>query len=338
MMKVAVFSSRDFDRQYLAKANAAGVHELAFLESRLSLETVALADGCAAVCVFVNDELDENVLKSLSDEGVKLVALRCAGFNNVDLKASDTFGITVARVPAYSPHSIAEHTLAMLLTLVRKTHRAHDRVREGNFNIEGLMGVELVGKTAGIVGTGQIGSIVAGILRCVGCKVIASDPKPSSECIDAGVQYTSFDDLISQSDIISLHCPLTPQTHHLIDQGCVSSMRSGAILINTSRGAVVDTRALINGLKAGNIGGLCLDVYEEESEIFFEDLSNSTIQDDVFARLLTFPNVLITSHQAFFTQEALHTIAETTIGNLTSFERSGAALHEVDKSSIGNAG
>jgi len=333
-MKVAVFSARGFDRTFLARANAEHSHILKFLESRLSRETVMLADGCDAICAFVNDELDEDVLAILAKLGIKLIALRCAGFNNVDLKAAARLGLTVARVPAYSPHSIAEHTLALLMTLVRKTHRAHDRVREGNFSLEGLMGFELFGKTVGVVGTGQIGSIVARMFACIGCNVLANDLKPDSQCLASGVKYLSFDEIVEQSDIISLHCPLTPQTRHLINPDSIDQMKTGAILINTSRGAVVDTKALIEALKSGKIGGLCLDVYEEEADLFFEDLSNSAIQDDVFARLLTFPNVIITGHQAFFTREALKTIAETTMRNLTSFETTGHVVHQIDASNL----
>ncbi|MBJ6127466.1 2-hydroxyacid dehydrogenase [Microvirga splendida] len=328
-MHVTVFSTKPYDRRFLEEANARGGHSLSFLEARLSAATSGLAKGAGAVCAFVNDEVNADVLASLSSMGVKLVALRAAGFNNVDLEAARREGITVARVPAYSPHAVAEHTIALILTLNRNIHRAYNRVREGNFALDGLLGFDLAGKTAGVVGTGKIGEVVCRILTGFGCTVLAYDPQPNAACEQMGVRYVPLEELLSLSDIVTLHCPLTPATHHLIDARALARMKRGVMLVNTSRGAVIDTRAVLRGLKDGTIGHLGLDVYEEEADLFFEDLSQRFISDDVFARLLTFPNVLITGHQAFFTGEALANIAETTIENITSFERTGQAAHEV---------
>ncbi|MDP2330046.1 MAG: 2-hydroxyacid dehydrogenase [Reyranella sp.] len=328
-MRVAVFSTKPYDRKFLDAANTDAGHEFVYLESRLTLQTVGAAEGARAVCAFVNDELGRSVLEALSQRGVRLVALRCAGFNNVDLVAARDLGVTVARVPEYSPHAIAEHTAALVLSLNRKTHRAYARVREGNFALDGLLGFDLNGRTVGIVGTGRIGAVFARIMTGFGCTILAFDPRRNPDCKAIGVRYVSLDELLAGSDVVSLHCPLTPETHHLIDAAAVARMREGAMLINTSRGAVIDTRAVIKALKTGRIGSLGLDVYEEEADLFFEDLSDKVIQDDVFARLLSFPNVLITGHQAFFTAEALRGIAETTMANITGFERQGRAVHEV---------
>ncbi|MCG6121783.1 MAG: 2-hydroxyacid dehydrogenase [Microvirga sp.] len=328
-MKMAVFSTKSYDRQFLDAANAEGKHELHYLDVRLSAETAALAQGAEAVCAFVNDELDRAALQDLAGRGVRLVVLRSAGFNHVDIEAARELGLVVARVPAYSPHAVAEHALALILTLNRKTHRAYNRVREGNFALEGLLGFDLNGKTAGVVGTGQIGAVVARILTGFGCVVLAHDPVPNPACVALGVRYVDREELFGSCDVVTLHCPLTPDTRHLVDAACLRQMKRGVMLINTSRGAVIDTRAAIRGLKEGIIGSLGLDVYEEESDLFFEDLSNRFIPDDVFARLLTFPNVLITGHQAFFTAEAMLNIAQTTIGNVTAFAEGGRALHEV---------
>jgi D-lactate dehydrogenase len=298
-MKVAVFSTKSYDREFLEVANTSYNHELVFFEPQLNNETSLLASGFKGVCVFVNDVLDGEVLKSIKEEGTGLIALRCAGFNNVDLIAAAELGITVVRVPSYSPQAVAEHTLALILSLIRKTHRAYSRVRDGNFSLEGLLGFNLHGKTVGIIGTGKIGTAFARIINGFGCRILAYDPYPTKECEALGAIYTSLHTLFSQSDIISLHCPLTPDTRHLIDSSALKEMKPGVVLINTSRGAVVDTRAVIKTLKSGKIGCLGLDGYEEEEDLFFEDLSNEVIQDDMFARLLTFPNVLITGHQAF---------------------------------------
>ncbi|OWK28301.1 2-hydroxyacid dehydrogenase [Sphingomonas mucosissima] len=328
-MKVAVFSTKSYDRRFLEAANANAGHELHFIEARLSAQTSALAKGTVAVCAFVNDTIDRETLSRLKEGGCRLVALRSAGFNNVDLPAAREFDIAVARVPAYSPYAVAEHTIALILALNRNIHRAYARVREGNFALEGLLGFDLRGRTAGIVGTGTIGVETARILRGFGCRVLGSDPQRCDDFIALGGEYVALATLLAESDIVSLHCPLNPATHHLIDEAAISTMKPGVMLINTSRGAVVDTRAVIRGLKSGQIGHLGLDVYEEEGDLFFEDLSDHMIRDDVFARLLTFPNVLITGHQAFFTAEALTAIAETTIGNITSFAQTGRPAHEV---------
>jgi D-lactate dehydrogenase len=327
-MKVAVFSTKPYDREFLTRRND-GKHELEFFDVRLSTETARLAQGAEVVCAFVNDDLGHGVIEQIDAAGVRLIALRSAGFNHVDLDAAAAAGIAVARVPAYSPHAVAEHTIALILTLNRKTHRAYNRVREGNFALEGLMGFDLHGKTVGVVGTGLIGSVLARILTGFGCRVIAHDPVRNPECEALGVRYLPMEDLLASSDIVSLQCPLTPHTFHLIDDAAIGRMKPGAMLINTSRGAVIDTPAVIRGLKSGRLGSLGLDVYEEEANLFFEDLSTSFIPDDVFARLLTFPNVLITGHQGFFTQEALEAIADVTIENITAFADSGAPVHSV---------
>ena len=273
--------------------------------------------------------MNPEVLKYLSEHGTRLVALRCAGFNNVDLFAAAELGITVVRVPSYSPEAVAEHTVALVLSLNRKVHRAYARVREGNFSLEGLLGFNLHDKTFGIIGTGKIGLALSKILKGFGCTVFAYDPYPDPECKSIGVIYTDPSKLFKESDIISLHCPLTPKTHHLIDSKALAKMKKGVMLINTSRGAVIDTKAVIGALKSGKIGYLGLDVYDEEGDLFFEDLSNEVIQDDVFARLLTFPNVLITGHQAFFTREALRAIAETTLSNITDFEKGEFCINQI---------
>ena len=330
-MEIAVFSTRSYDRTFLEAANAkaGNRHQLRFIEATLGLQTVSLTAGASAVCCFVNDKLDHHVIEALSRLGVGLIALRSAGFNNVDLKAAEKAGICVARVPAYSPEAIAEHTLALMLCLNRKIHRAYVRVREGNFALDGLLGFNLAKRTVGIIGTGKIGAALARILSGFGCRIVAHDPAPNASLAGTGLEYVPLDDLFASADIISLHCPLTPETHHMIDRMALSRLRDGVMLINTSRGAVVDTRAVIDGLKSGKIGSLGLDVYEEEGDLFFRDLSGQMLQDDVFARLLTFPNVLITGHQGFFTQEALEAIADVTIENATRFEACGRAAYPI---------
>ena len=338
-MKVAVFSTHPFDRRFFDAANAAaaGAHELTYLETRLDDRSAPLAAGHQAVCAFVNDRLDRATLEILAGQGVRLLALRSAGFNHVDLKAAAELGLSVGRVPAYSPDAIAEHTVAMILTLNRKIHKAYARVREGNFALDGLLGFDLRGRTVGIVGTGKIGLNVARIMRGFDCTVIAHDPYPDEAGLAAvGGRYVSWPELLERSDIISLHCPLTPATRHLIDAAAIARMKPDVMLINTSRGAVVDTLALIAGLKSGRIGHVGLDVYEEEEGLFFADLSDQPIQDDIFARLLTFPNILITGHQAFFTREALTAIAETTIANISAFEANGAPLCPVSAQGQGS--
>lgn len=330
-MKVAVFSTKQHDRQSLAVANAAAgqPHEISFFEAHLDARTAALAKGATAICPFVNDRVDRATLTVLHEQGIRLIALRGAGFNNVDLNAAEELDIAVARVPAYSPWAVAEHAVALILALNRKIVRSYARVREGNFALDGLLGFDLHGRTVGLVGVGRIGLVMARIMNGFGCEVIACDPVPNAEIETLGGRHATLEELFSASDIISLHCPLTPATQHLINAAALERMKRGVMLINTSRGAVVDTRAVIDGLKSGKIGYLGLDVYEEEGDLFFEDLSGQVIEDDVFARLLTFPNVLITGHQAFFTAEALQAIAETTIANLTVFEATGRPVHEV---------
>ena len=319
-MRVAFFSTHQFDRQFFDEANAGHRHALHYLEPRLTAPTAVLAQGHPVVCAFVNDQLDATVLNLLATGGTRMIALRSAGFNHVDLAAAGSLGLTVARVPAYSPNAVAEHTIALILALDRRIHRAYARVREANFSLDGLLGFDLAGRTAGVVGTGRIGTIVARILRAFGCDVLAYDVSPSDECVAIGVRYVPLEDIWSGSDIITLHVPLTPQTRHMVDSRSVARMKRGVMIINTSRGALVDTQALIGGLKDGTIGHVGLDVYEEEEALFFQDLSSHVIQDDVFARLLTFPNVLVTAHQGFFTAEALRAIARTTLDNITAFE------------------
>lgn len=334
-MKTAVFSTKPYDRQFLEDANQEHRHELVYLEPHLSPETAALAAGCAAVCAFVNDRLDESVLRRLAEGGTRLIALRSAGFNHVDLAAARDLGLTVVRVPAYSPHAVAEHAVGLILALNRKLHRAFNRVREGNFALDGLLGFDLYGRTVGIVGTGRIGKSFARIMVGFGCRLLASDPAPDPECRAVGAEYVDLDELLAGSDIVALHCPLNPNTHHLIDERALARMRPGVMLINTSRGGLIDTHAVIQGLKSGRIGYLGLDVYEEEADLFFEDLSGTVIRDDVFARLLTFPNVLITGHQGFFTAEALKRIAATTLANLSAFEAGVGEIHRVGSEGLG---
>lgn len=320
-MKVAVFSTKPYDRDFLAAANAAFRHDLVFFEPRLVAETVTLAQGVPAVCVFVHDRLDRPVLEALRAGGTRLIACRSAGFNHVDVGAAEQLGVTVMRVPAYSPHAVAEHAVGLILSLNRKIHRAFGRVREGNFALDGLLGFDLDGCTAGIVGTGRIGSVVARILHGFGCRLLAHDVVRSPECEALGVRYVPLDALLAAADVVTLHCPLVPATRHLIDARAIAGMKPGVMLVNTSRGAIVDSRAVIDGLKAGRIGALGLDVYEEEEGVFYENLSDRVLQDDVLARLLTFPNVLVTAHQGFFTREAMQAIAETTLRNVSDFER-----------------
>ncbi len=327
-MRIAVFSTKPYDRTFLDQANQVHQHQLVYLDARLTVETAALASGFSGVCVFVNDKLDREVLQLLHANGTRLIALRSAGFNNVDLPEAERLGMTVVRVPAYSPHAVAEHAVALILSLNRMTFRAYNRVREGNFSLDGLLGFDLYGKTIGVIGTGKIGLIFADIMHGFGCRVLAHDPFPGADA-KAFVSYVPLEQLFEEADIISLHCPLTPETHHLIDDAAIGQMKQGVMLVNTGRGRVVDTRAVIDGLKSGKIGRLGLDVYEEEENLFFQDLSQRVISDDQFMRLTTFPNVLITGHQAFFTAEALTNIAETTLANISAFEQGSGTLHRV---------
>jgi len=326
-MKVAVFSTKPYDREFLTRANSVlpQPHELVFHETQLNPQSALLAQGCTAVCCFVNDHLDANVLQQLGDLGTKLIALRCAGFNQVDLVAAKKLGIVVARVAEYSPHAVAEHALGLILMLNRNLHRAYHRVRENDYSLNGLLGFDLVNKTVAVIGTGKIGQVFANIMQGLGCRVIAYDPQPSPLLAAKGVSYLALNDIWPTADIISLHCPLNSNTHHLINAERIAQMKNGAMLINTGRGGLIDTPAVIDGLKSKKIGYLGLDVYEEEGDLFFEDNSNRLLQDDVFARLLTFPNVVITGHQAFFTREALTAIADITLANISHFERNELA-------------
>ena len=330
-MRIAVFSAKPYDERTLGEANEAegAPHELSFATPHLDASTAVLAGGAQAVCAFVNDALDAPTLGRLKELGVRLILLRCAGFNNVDVAEAERLGLAIGRVPAYSPHAVAEHTAALVLALNRKIHRAFNRVREGNFELDGLMGFDLHGKTVGVVGTGRIGVCAARVFRGFGCEVLAHDPHPAADLAAEGVAFVPLADLLARAHVVTLHCPLTPATRHLIDEAALDAMRPGAMLVNTSRGGLVDTPAAIEALKDGRLGALALDVYEEEADLFFEDLSGRVLQDDVFARLLTFPNVLVTGHQAFFTREALDAIARTTLANATRFEREGAPEHPV---------
>jgi D-lactate dehydrogenase len=335
-MRVAVFSTKPYDEEFLRAADqqAQAGHELMFLEPRLSSETASLAAGCEAVCAFVNDDLGAGVLQTLAECGVRLVALRSAGFNHVDLATAHRLRLTVARVPGYSPYAVAEHCAGLILALNRKIHRAYNRVRENNFALTGLLGFDLHDRTVGVIGTGKIGVCFIRIMAGFGCRVLAHDPFPSDAARQAGAEYVPLERLLAESHIVALHCPLTPETYHLVNDETIAQMRDGVMLINTSRGALVDTTAVINGLKRGKIGYLGLDVYEEEADLFFEDLSDQMLRDDVFSRLITFPNVLITGHQAFFTEEALRNIAATTVANITAFERGEGALHHVSADAL----
>ncbi len=329
-MKLAVFDTHTYDREALAAANVRFAHDLTFFEPRLTRQTASLAAGFPAVCSFVNDRVDAETIATLQAGGTRLIALRSAGYNHVDLDEAGRRGVVVVRVPEYSPHAVAEHTVGLMLALNRKIHRAYNRVREANFSLEGLVGFDLFGKTCGIVGTGGIGAVVARILHGFGCRLLAFDLTPNETLrTELNVRYTELPVLYRDSDVISLHVPLTPATQHLIDADALARMKPGVMLINTGRGALVDTRALIDALKRGQVGAAGLDVYEEEEGIFFRNLSEQVLQDDVLARLLTFPNVLVTSHQAFLTREALANIADTTLGNVSAYERGERLLNEV---------
>lgn len=329
-MKIAIFDTHRYDQTALLEANERYRHELVFFEVRLTDQTVELAAGFDAVCPFVNCRLTEPVLARLKELGVRLVTLRAAGYNGIDVAAAARLGIKVTRVPAYSPHAVAEHAFALLLCLVRKLHRAHARVRELNFSLDGLEGFDLYGKTFGCVGVGRIGAAAIGIARGFGCRVLAYDVREDRALAEqAGFQYAPLNRVLEESDIVSLHVPLTPQSYHLINTEALDRMKAGAILINTSRGAVVDTTAMIRALKTRHLGGVGLDVYELEDGIFFRDLSDAILSDDTLARLLTFPNVLITSHQGFLTVEALAAIADTSLANAAAFERSETLANEV---------
>lgn len=328
-MDVAVFGTKPYDRQFLEAAAEGTDIQWRFFEPRLTETTAPLADPFPAICCFVNDELSAAVLEQLAAGQTRMIALRCAGYNNVDLPKAGELGIRVARVPAYSPYAVAEHSVGLILTLNRKYHKAYNRVREGNFSIDGLLGFDLHGQTVGVVGTGKIGELVAKILHGFGCKIVAHDLHESAECVKLGVEYVELDELFARSDIISLHCPLTPDTKHMINAAAIRQMKPGVMLINTSRGGLIDTKAAIDGLKSERIGYLGIDVYEEEADLFFENKSETVIKDDVFARLVTFTNVLVTGHQAFFTRNALEAIAQVTVENLQQFAAGEALTREV---------
>lgn len=329
-MKIAFFDTHAFDRQYFDTCNRNHHHEITYFETRLTPATAKLALGHSAVCSFANDTLNRLALETLKNVGVKLIALRSAGFNHVDLSAAKELGIKVVRVPAYSPYSVAEHAVSLMLVLNRKLHRAYLRVREGNFSLGGLVGFDLHGKTVGIIGTGKIGRALAHIMTGFGCKVVACDLIRNQDLESRlGVKYMSLEELYLISDIISLHVPLTPATRHLIDAKALAQMKKGVMLINTGRGALIDTHALIGSLKSEHIGYAGLDVYEEEEGVFFEDLSGQVLKDDQLARLLTFPNVFITAHQGFLTQEALNNIAETTLQSISDYEAGKPLPHEI---------
>lgn len=336
-MRVAMFSTKPYDRRSFQLHNGADGpgHELHFLEPRLNQETAPLAAGFAAVCLFVNDLCDAPTLQVLARGGTRLVALRSAGFNNVDLAAAADLGIPVVRVPAYSPHAVAEFAVALILTLNRQIHRAYNRTRDNNFALDGLLGFDLCGKTVGVVGTGRIGALVARTLRLgFGCEVLAYDVSTNPELVALGVGYVPVPELAAASDVITLHCPLTPETRHIVNAATLALVKPGVMLVNTSRGALVDVEAVIEGLKTGRVGYFAMDVYEQEADLFFEDLSNEIIQDDAFQRLLTFPNVLVTGHQAFFTREALAGIAATTLANISAFERGAELVNAVKQSQV----
>jgi len=321
MVRIAVFGNKHWVKDHFDPYNAShNKFEIVYFDVTLSPLTAALAKGFDAVCIFVNDAANAEVIDALAEAGVKLIALRCAGFNNVDLVRAEEKNITILRVPTYSPNAVAEHAVALLMALDRKIHKAYNKVREGNFSIDGLLGFDIYGKTVGVIGTGQIGAIFAKILKLgFGANVVAYDVFLNKELIDLGIKYVKLEELYPQCDIISLHVPLLPATHHIINETSIAQMKDGVTIINTSRGALIDTPAVVKALKSGKIGNLGLDVYEEEGNLFYEDLSGKIISDDMLSRLLTFPNVIITGHQAFFTKEAVEKIASVTLENVADF-------------------
>jgi D-lactate dehydrogenase len=331
-MKVACFSTKAYDRTSFDRLLPASKHSFSYFEVKLDSHTVSLAEGHQAICSFVNDHIDAATIKKMTQLGVKLIALRCAGYNQVDLESAAEHDLTIVRVPAYSPEAVAEHAMALILTLARKTHKAYNRVRDNNFSIEGLTGFNIHGKTIGVIGTGAIGRAFCRIAKGFGCTVVAHDVIVNEEMEKLGVRYLPLTEVLSQSHIISLHCPLTPETHHLINARAIDEMQDGVALINTSRGALIETKAVIKALKTQKIGYLGIDVYEQEENIFFKNLSEEIIQDEQIARLMTFPNVLVTGHQAFLTREALAQIAEITLDNITAFEKGEALANEVKAS------
>ncbi|MFG6415194.1 2-hydroxyacid dehydrogenase [Roseateles sp. DC23W] len=319
-MRTAVFSARRYDQSLLTQANAPAGHELVFIQDRLTAETARMAAGCAAVCVFVNDSVDADVLARLSAQGTRIVATRSTGYNHIDAAAAAKLGIAVVRVTDYSPHSVAEFAVGLLLAVNRKIARASMRTREGNFELEGLMGFDLHGKTVGVVGTGKIGVIFARILHGFGCSLLGHDVDANAHFEALGGQYVGMPELMATSDVVSLHCPLFDSTHHIVNAQSLAGVKRGAVLVNTSRGGLVDTDAAVQALKSGQLGGLAIDVYEQEASLFFQDLSSTIITDDVIQRLVSFPNVIVTGHQAFFTVEAISQIMATTVESLSDFE------------------
>ncbi len=328
-MKIAVFSTKSYDQEYFENYSIDSRYTFSFFETALNKDTASLTNGFDAVCIFVNDSVDKNTIEILSKNGVRLIALRCAGFNNVDIEAAKNNNIKVVRVPAYSPEAVAEHAVALILTLNRKTHKAYNRVREGNFSLKNLIGFNLYGKTIGVIGTGQIGATFCRIIKGFGCKIIAFDVSKSDELVQQGVEYLSLDEVFQQCDILSLHCPLNASTKHIVNEKSIALMKDGVMIINTSRGALINTADVITGLTSKKIGYLGIDVYEQEEKLFFEDLSESIIEDDLILKLISFPNVLITSHQAYFTKEAMDEITTTTLQNIEAFDKNLESKNEV---------
>jgi D-lactate dehydrogenase len=331
-MKVACFSTKAYDRQSFDRLLPDSGHSFSYFEAKLDIHTLSMAEDHQVICSFVNDPIDAVILEKINQLGIKLIALRCAGYNHVDLNTAAQYDIKIVRVPAYSPEAVAEHAMALILTLARKTHKAYNRVRDNNFSIEGLTGFNIHGKTVGVIGTGAIGRAFCRIIRGFGCTIVAHDLVENDEMKELGVQYLPLDEVISQSHIVSLHCPLTPETHHLINTETIAEMKDGVTLINTSRGALVETKAVIKALKTKKIGNLGIDVYEQEENIFFKNLSEEIMQDEQIARLMTFPNVLITGHQAFLTEEALAQISKITLDNITAFAKGEVLENEVKAS------
>lgn len=328
-MRIAVFSTKGYDQRSFEGVNKDFGHELAFFETRLTVDTAALAEGFTGVCVFVNDDVDAVAIAKLAKGGTQVIATRSAGYNQIDLRAAEEHGLTVARVPAYSPNAVSEFTVGLILTLGRQIHRAYHRVRDNNFELDGLQGIELNEKTVGVFGTGKIGAMVIKNLSGFGCRILAYDMYRNPDVEEVAEYIDDAAEIVRQADILTFHLPLTPDTHHIINRETIPLMKDGVFIVNTSRGALLDTAAIIEGLKSGKVGYLALDVYEEEGDLFFRDLSNQIVTDDVFARLLTFPNVLVTGHQAFLTGKALHNIAETTLNNFSEFEATGICGNEV---------
>ena len=329
-MKIAMFSTKSYDQEYFEKHSNDHNYSFSYFETSLNKDTANLTIGFDIVCVFVNDKIDKDTIEILSRNGIRLIALRCAGYNNVDIISAKSNNIKVVRVPAYSPEAVAEHSLALILTLNRKTHKAYNRIREGNFSLKNLIGFNLYGKTVGVIGTGQIGATFCRIIKGFGCRVIAYDISKSQELMNLGVEYLSLNEVFKQSDILSLHCPLTPNTKHIVNDQSLALMKNGVMIINTSRGALINTADAITSLSTQKIGYLGIDVYEQEENLFFEDLSEIIIQDDLILRLNSFPNVLITSHQAYFTREAMEEITITTLENINSFGKNLVLINEIN--------